>query len=196
MKLLKVLALFVMLVLAFATMQAKPKKPYKVPAAFSVARYVYVEAVDGQEFDPRLDPMDRQAIADVNEALYHWSRYVVTARREDADLIFVVRKGRLASARAGVQVSSGPQINPGQPGQGPGPRTVPGNGVGVGGEVGPPDDLLQVYQRDPDEARGTLLWQRSDAEGLDAPGLFLLKQLKDQVEKDYPTSTASTASKP
>lgn len=191
MKPLKALPLLLMLVFALPATQAKPKKPYKLPAAFNQARYVYVEAEDGQVYDPRLDPYDRQAIGDVDDALYKWKRYAVTTRREDADLIFVVRKGRLAAAKAGVQVGSGgPQAYPNPQGN-PGPRTAPGNGIALGGEVGPPDDLLEVYERSPDNSRGATLWQRSFADGLNPPDLTLLKQLKDAVERDYPVQTAN-----
>ena len=39
------LLLVLVLVHALATAQAKTKKPYKLPAVFNQARYVYVEAV-------------------------------------------------------------------------------------------------------------------------------------------------------
>jgi hypothetical protein len=187
MKLLKTIALLVVLAPALATVQAKTKKPYKLPAMFNQARYVYVEAVDGQEFDPRLLPEDREAIADVYKALYDWQRYVVVTRRDEADLIFVVRVGHLAEGRAGVLVGQGaPQSG------GPGPS----HGVVLGGEVGPPDDLLEVYQPNPNDPHGALLWQRTQADGLDHPDLPLFKQLKDEVEHDYPTQTASKQPKP
>jgi hypothetical protein len=192
MKPLKVITLLMVLVFALVTMQAKPKKPYKLPAAFEQARYVYVEAEDGQEFNPRLDPDDRQAIADVDDALYAWNRYIVTTRRDQADLIFVVRKGRLATAKLGGQVSSAPQGGPGRPAGGP----LSGSGVAVGGEVGPPDDFLEVYLPNPNEARGALLWQRTLADGLNPPQLTLFKQLKDEVERTYPNPPPNKTSKP
>ena len=48
MKPFKAITLLLLLAPALATLQAKPKKPYKLPAAFEQARYVYVEAEDGQ----------------------------------------------------------------------------------------------------------------------------------------------------
>ncbi len=192
MKLLKTCTLLLVLVPAMATLQAKTKKPYKLPAEFNQAQYVWVEAFDGQEFDTRLIPEDRQAIADVYKALYDWKRYVVTTQRDQADLIFVVRKGRVAQADVGVLVNRGPQGVPNQPAGGAGP----GTGVAVGGEVGPPDDLLEVYERNPNEAHGALLWERTLADGLDHPDVPLFKQLKDQIEHDYPVQTASKPPKP
>lgn len=192
MKSLKTITLLLVLVPALATTQAKNKKPYKLPAMFNQARYVYVEAVDGQEFNPRLNPDDRQAIADLSEAVDSWKRYILTVRRDQADLIFVVRKGRLAEADLGVQVGSGPRNSPNRPAAGP----LPGNGVALGGRAGPPDDLLEVYVRNPDDTRGALLWQRTLADGLNPPDITLFKQLKNEVETTYPIQTASTAPKP
>ncbi len=192
MKPLKTITLVLVLVSASVAVQAKPKKPYKMPAAFNQARYVYVEAVDGQEFDPRLNPDDRQAIADVDRALYDWNRYVPTTHRDQADLIFVVRKGRLATATVAGQVGSAPQGLPNRPANGP----LPGNGVAIGGEVGPPDDLLEVYLPNPNDSHGALLWQRTLADGLNTPQLVLFRQLKDEVERTYPIQPANKASKP
>ncbi len=192
MKPFKAITLLLLLMPALVTIQAKPKKPYKLPAVFDQARYVYVEAEDGQEFNPRLNPDDRDAIADVDRALYDWNRYVVTTRRDQADLIFVVRKGRLAAATLGGQVSSAPQAGPGRPAGGP----MSGSGVAVGGEVGPPDDFLEVYLPNPNEARGALLWQRTLPDGLNPPQLMLFKQLKDEIERTYPTPPPNKNSKP
>jgi hypothetical protein len=193
MKPLKPIALMFILIPALASAPAKTKKPYKLPAVFDQARYVYVEAVDGQDFDPRLNPDDRQAIADVYKAVYDWKRYVLTEQRREADLIFVVRKGRLAEARLGAQIGTGRQgTTPNRPAGAP----AGGNGVGIGGAVGPPDDLLEIYAPNPNESRGTLLWRRTLADGLNAPDLTLFKQLKDEVESTYPIQTANKASKP
>jgi hypothetical protein len=198
MKPFKAITLLLVLLPALANLQAKPKKPYKLPAAFEQARYVYVEAEDGQEFNPRLNPDDRDAIADVDKALYDWKRYIVTIRRDQADLIFVVRKGRLASATVGGQVSSAPPMGPGagRSGAGPGASPGAGSGVSLGGEVGPPDDLLEVYLPNPNEARGATLWQRSLPDGLNPPQLMLFKQLKDEIERTYPTPPPKTPPKP
>ena len=192
MKALKAISWSLAAALVLTTAQAKPKKTNKLPAIFNQARFVYVEAVDGQEFDPRLEPDDRQAIADVDRALSDWNRYVLTTRREDADLILVVRKGRMVEGRVGVQVASPGQRIPSAAPGGP----VPGKGVSTGGEVGPPDDLLEVYLRNPDNTRGALIWQHTLADGLEAPELTLFQQLKHEVESAYPIQTASKASKP
>ncbi len=182
---------------ALVAVQGKPKKPDTLPAIFRNASYVYVQAVDGQQFDPRLDPEDRLAIANVQDALSDWKRYTLVTRRDQADLIIVVRKGRLVEGRVGVDVGAGTQGNAGTGpgGQAPsagGPRASgPGVGVGVGGEVGPPDDLFEVYEPGSNDAFGAQLWVRSQPEGLSGKNPILFKQFKDAVEKAYPLQQAS-----
>jgi len=200
MKLLKIAALTLIVVATSTACHAKTKKPKKVPAIFNQAQYVYVEAVDGQQFNPRLLPEDRQAIADVQDALSDWKRYTLTTRREDADLVFVVRKGRLVQEDVGVQGGNGPQTIPSAGGQNaPGrPRGTgaPGIGVGVGSEVSTPDDLFEVFAGDGQESKRELLWMRTMAGGLDGPKLALFRQFKEAVDRDYPMQQASKTSKP
>ena len=171
--------------------QSKKKDP-DIPALFRQARYVYVEAVDGDEFNPRLYPEDRQAIADVRRALQTWNRYVLTVQRQDADLVFVVRKGRLVAAKVfgGVHVGSRTPVAQ-TPDQGPNrddPARYPNSGteVGASGEVGSPDDLLFVDTVRSDGRRGTRIWMQSRTDGLDTPEMPLFKQIKDAVDKAYP----------
>ena len=187
---LKSIALLTLLLPALVAAQGKTKKPYKLPAVFNQARYAYVEAVDGEQFDPRLYPEDRQAIANVQNALEDWNRYTLVTRRDEADLVFVVRKGRLADANVGVQVGTGTQ---GGPGTHPG---GPSLGVGLGGEVGPPDDLLEIFVPNPSGVLGSPLWMRTLADGLNAPDVTMFRQFKDAVEHDYPVQTASQPKKP
>ncbi len=56
----------------------------------------------------------------------------------------------------------------------------------AGGEVGPPDDLLEVRMLNQDGAQSAPVWQRSEPDGLNAPQVLLLGQLRDAVDKDYP----------
>jgi hypothetical protein len=171
--------------------QSKKKDP-EIPALFRQAHYVYVEAVDGNEFNPRLYPEDRQAIADVRHALQTWNRYVLTIRREDADLVFVVRKGRLAAAKVFVGGHIGSRTPAAQtPNQDPNrddPDRYPNSGtdVGASGEVGPPDDLLFVDVVNHDGGRGARIWMQSRADGLNTPEMPLFKDLKDAVNQAYP----------
>lgn len=199
------------LLLAFvpvlASARKKNSKPV-VPAVFNQAQYVYVQAMDGDEFNPYLLPEDRQAIADVERAIQKWGRYYLVYQRSQADLVFIVRVGRLAEGRGNVGIYRGPAPVPGGgPGQGPGQgagqpgaRIPPqgGNGslVGAGGAVGPPNDLLWVCMPDFHGEPSSPLWSRTEQDGLESPEVPLLKQFERAVDKAYPRTTASKSKKP
>lgn len=175
--------------------QHKPKKNSQVPSVFLQARYVYVETYRGEDItQPDIYPEDRQAIAAVIDKIRDWKRYIVVVEPGQADLIFQVRKGREVSTggRVGVGGGQGPYGGPGQTrqpgqgsgtGQGTGPGSDPGfgSGIGVGTEVGPSDDLLEVFSPNP-SGHLTPLWNREMKDGLETPGVFLVKQLQDAVE--------------
>lgn len=156
-----------------------PAEKKKVPAVFDNATYVYIEAMDGDEFSPDLLPEDRDAILNVRKALDQWGRYEQTVRGSEADLIFVVRKGRRSTAKGGVIV--------GRPGSA---RT----GVGglAGADAGPSQDMLEVRTSSSNRsgksggALGTRIWQRFEDGGLDTPDLPLIAELRAAVEHDYP----------
>jgi hypothetical protein len=188
MRLRTVLVVALVLLPAVGFAQTKKKKP-SVPAVFGNAKYVYVKAEDGDMYNPRLLPEDRDAISDVMNALHAWGRYIVMPTDEGAELVFIVRKGRVASARAGVTV--GTQTTPGSTGAGPYPGNPRQTGAGVpgttfGGEVGPPDDFLEVRMKNPGGDLSGPVWQRTMTDGLDAPNVPLLQTLRQAVERDYP----------
>jgi hypothetical protein len=179
-----VVALVLLPTLLFAQTKRKKKT---VPAVFNTARYVYVQAEDGDAFTPGLLPEDRQAIADVQDALRDWNRYVLTVKPDEADLVFYVRKGRIASGRLGGTVGS--PGGPGAPGTAspfPGQPRPTGPGTMAGAEAGPPEDLLEVKTRNPDGGTGTTVWERSQSDGLNGPQVPLLRALRDAVERDWP----------
>jgi hypothetical protein len=190
-----------LLLLAVAA-QAKNKKP-DVAAILGTATYVYVESPDGDIFKPGLYPADRQAISDVEGALHDWGRYKLTTERKQAEIVVVVRKGRLASARVGVQAPLGQPLPPGQspngaPGHGPGIGAGGAGGAGIdgGAEAGPEEDMLRVYLLNPDGKLVGPVWNRMQADGLDAPQLLLVRQLRDAVEKAYPQTAAGQPAQP
>jgi|SRR5580658_1223196 hypothetical protein len=178
-------------------LHAKDKKPDGVPAVFGQARYVYVEATDGTEFDPNLNTEDRTAIADVRDAMAKWKRYTEVTSKDEADLVIVVRKGRLASANAGITPQPG-QLPNGRPGQLPsGSNRQGGIGTGeygseVGVEAGPPEDLFEVCAMNPDGKLSGPLWLRTMPDGLRAPRVTLLEQFRDAVDKAYPPQPAGS----
>ena len=187
---------------AAGLLQAKDKKP-SVPDVFGRAHTVYVEAVEGQQFDRNLDSDEREAIADVQDALQAWKRYRLVTQREDADIVFVVRKGRVVGRDGtGDLGSQGGNPTVGGPGVGSGGR--PGLGGGsIPGQRDPESagpaggfvtaDLLEVCLVNADGKLTSPLWARSLPEGLSAPQMMLFKQLRDAVDKTYPIPPASPA---
>lgn len=69
---------------------ASPKVP-AIPRTLSNARFVYVAAYDGDQFNPNLLPDDRQAISRVQDTIEKWGKLVVVYRPEDADVILMVQ---------------------------------------------------------------------------------------------------------
>jgi hypothetical protein len=194
----KAVGLLLILVPALALAQQKAKKHSGVPAVFQNARFVYVEAMEGDAMKPGLYPADRQAIFDVEDSLRDWSRYALANRRADADFVLVVRKGRLASAqaRAGVAVGTPRLPGGGNPTSG---RTLGQSGpggdgerVGAEGEVGPEIDMLRVFLVSSDGKLTGPVWTREIQDGLDAPPVLLMQQLRTAVEQAYPSQPPPT----
>jgi len=191
MKVWKAVLFFVVLAPMLANAQHKAKKHTELSAAFENARYVYVEAMAGDVMKPGLYPEDRQAIGDVEDGLRDWSRYTVATRRKDADLVFIVRKGRSAGVQGRVVIPGGsrPQGTP-MPGQDP-METGRGAALGAEAETGPADDMMRVYITNPDGKLIGPVWTLAMTGGLDGPGVPLLRQLRAEVEKAYPAQPAA-----
>ena len=107
MKLVTPVALALAFTAPLALAKDKNKNKKDVPALFNSASYVYVQAEDGDIMNPRLFPEDREAIADVQDELKDWKRYAVALNQSDAELVMVVRKGRMAGAQVGGGVGTG-----------------------------------------------------------------------------------------
>jgi hypothetical protein len=65
--------------------------PPPMPRTLANARFVYVAAYDGDQFDPRLLPEDRAAIARVQDAIEKWRKLTVVYRPQEADIILMVQ---------------------------------------------------------------------------------------------------------
>ena len=82
---------FVLLAAVAAAMAAPAQREVPpFPGTLTNARYVYVAAYDGDQFDMNLLQEDRPAIANVQDALKKWGRYTLVYRPEDADIILMV----------------------------------------------------------------------------------------------------------
>ena len=80
---------FVLLILAAAAMATEAVPPF--PETLRNAKYVYVTSYDGDQFNPRLLPEDRQAIATVQEAIQKWRHYILVFRPQEADIVLMVQ---------------------------------------------------------------------------------------------------------
>jgi len=81
-----------LLSLALTTLSAATASgnPPQMPRTLANARFVYVAAYDGDQFDPNLLPDDRAAIGRVEDAIEKWGKLTVVYRAQDADIILMV----------------------------------------------------------------------------------------------------------
>jgi hypothetical protein len=61
-----------------------------LPRVLTNARFVYVTAYDGDQFDPNLLSEDRAAIGHVQDAIQKWGKLTLVYRPDDADIILAV----------------------------------------------------------------------------------------------------------
>lgn len=200
-----VVGLIVLSGMLVTTASAKKKKDAEASKIFCHAQYAYVETMDGDVMNPNVLPVDRDAANELMNNIQEWKRYSLVYQPNEADLVFVVRTGRLASAQgnAGVggtipsgRVQAGRNPNAGQqnpPGSIQDPQGAQdpsqagdypaGRSYGAGAEAGPPDDLLQVFTSgDVTDNNHTMLWERTQADGLQG-SQPLFEHLRDAVEK-------------
>lgn len=201
----------VLLVAAGVTSSAWAKSPKnsEVPKLVCPAQFVYVETMDGDIIRPEVIQEDRDAVIRVQDKLQDWGRYTLVYDRSSSDIVFVVRTGRVATAKLGAGVGLGrpdedggrvavgrtpagqtpdasesgdPQTEPGGNPNG-GPNMADARWTRVGGEVGPPNDLLAVYQKPGDINAQAPLWEKSQKDGLDGPKVPLFEQIRSAVDK-------------
>ena len=78
--------------LAMATLSAvaAAENAPQLPRTLANARFVYVTAYDGDQFNFNLLPEDRDAIVRVQDAIQKWGKLIVVYRPQDADIILAV----------------------------------------------------------------------------------------------------------
>jgi hypothetical protein len=153
--------LLVVPLLLVSKADAKSKKKQLLPEDVLRAETVLV-VINPEAGEPLKSPAaNRTAQEDVEKAIMKWGRLRLVMGPETADLVIAVRKGHAAGptiknspvddrpviyeptdggARVGVQTGRPPDLtNPGLGGSGP--RTP-----SVGKEVGPSEDMLEVYR--------------------------------------------------
>jgi hypothetical protein len=82
--------LFLLSTIVVAAPKPAAQTPQPFPATLRNARYVYVAAYDGDEFNIHLLPEDRDAIVAVQNAIQKWGKVTLVYRPEEADIIVLV----------------------------------------------------------------------------------------------------------
>jgi len=163
---------------AQSSQQSKKPEPLAILAS---AKFVFVEAFDGPDSpgsvrDPRVTPEDREAVANVQNAVQKWGYYILTMRRSEADLVVFVRKGRVENAYSGGHAGNG--IPPS--GQAS-PMQMSEAGLVAAADVGANVDMFCVYSLNPQGKLSGPFWQKSLKDGLSAPKMVLFKDFKNDV---------------
>jgi hypothetical protein len=170
---------------------AKPKKP-SVPEAFETAHTVFVEARDAHDItDISLDPDDRNAILDVQDGIQDWGRYTLSRSRRDADLILAVSKGRVVRDQPSSGAPGSLRLPAGHsPLQDPSDASQSGTNTSSSDGLTQEKDQLWVYTIQSDGKLKGPIWRSEQERGLNGPNVLLLRRLKDEVEKAYPSAPA------
>lgn len=174
---------------------AKPKK-LEVAPAFQTARSICVETEEGGPSRSGTRDSDQDVIRQVQLILRDWNRYEVVAKRENADLVLVIRKGHRGEdqSRDGAGLPS-PSMQPVPPrASTPSPLSGsqndnPGVGPAVSDSVAS-EDLLRVYTVNEKGKLKGPIWSRQRDGGLDGPSVPLVQELEHAVEAAYPRDTA------
>jgi hypothetical protein len=89
------IVVMVLLTLALSTLSAAAAESAPpMPRTLSNARFVYVTAYDGDQFNPELLPEDRAAIGRVEDSISKWGKLTLVYRLQDADIILAVQSRR------------------------------------------------------------------------------------------------------
>lgn len=156
-------------IIALSTVGYSQQTLKPLPKIVVHAKYVLVTTDKGYDLsDPNILPGDREAVVAVQNAIKKWGRYELAYRPKDADLILLVRKGRVMETQ--------PQLRVGKS------STTPWE---VGGtapvDAGDPRDMLAAYEAE-NGLDAAPLWRDSLKGGLDTPGVALVQQLRKAVD--------------
>ena len=90
----RIFGVMVAVILVATATMAAPRPPAKAqpfPGTLANARYVYVAAYDGDQFDPNLLPDDRYAIAAVQDQIQKWGKLTLVYEPRQADIVILVQ---------------------------------------------------------------------------------------------------------
>jgi hypothetical protein len=175
MRLRSTLALTLLLTSGIGLAQTQSKKSHSdVPSELTNARWVFLTsyAADGGDYVPHPESPDLDAISDVRQALRDWGYYKEVNSADAADLVIAVRrKGGPLGGRAGtgidITTNGGVRINQ--------PRSV----------GGPAEDAMSVFGG-PHGSNHVVIWKRMRRDGLRAPKVPLVSDLRAFVESGKP----------
>ena len=176
---------------------AHAKKHPNVPEEFESAKTVFVETQEGDITDLNLDREDRKAILDIQDGFEKWGRYSLSRSRLDADLIVVLRKGRVwrdPSSNSTLPGSRTPSARP--PLQNPADASTGPDGSTSQDGFRREKDRLGIYTLQSNGKLKGPIWSDEVDRGLESPGILLLQRLKSDVEKAYPGAPAKKQSTP
>jgi hypothetical protein len=190
----KRLASLLLLPLLVFPVLAKNKKN-TMPELILRARYVAV-MVDPDAGISVADPAEnRIAQTDVEAALHRWGRFSTTMESANADLVLVIRKGeKPVKQTIGNNRNNPPLVNPTSPGDinvgvhmgtAPPLRSDPtvGNSTGQGTEIGPTEDILEVYRGgDLHPLDSAPLWRYAARNGLQHPSVPVIEKFRKAIE--------------
>lgn len=175
------------------------KKKSTLPQVVLNAQTVFV-MIDPDEAVPVNDPGgNRTAREDVEKALTEWGRLKAAMTMSQADLVIVVRKGNKQAMNptvAGQPPNDRPVIVQGTDNtirvggqQGRSPDAADNGGplspkAGMGGEIGPTEDLFTVYLgRSEDALKRGPLWRYARKDALKSPDVPAVAEFKKAVDE-------------
>jgi hypothetical protein len=85
-----ILAVVAAMISAASSSNPKTSNIRAFPGILANARYVYVAAYDGDQFNPNLLSEDRDAISAVQEAIHNWGKLTLVYRPSEADIVILV----------------------------------------------------------------------------------------------------------
>ena len=172
--------------LVLAPVFAKDKSKSNLNRNITHAQFVMLTTLHGNRFETsKVPPEDVKAFWATEAALKKWGRYILVYTPEEADLIMVVRAGRVASIHGGIAgtdtitIGRMPRTDPSDPTGAPVP---PIGSESAGGEVGPSEDMLEIYDAHLGVMTSSPLWRKLQASGLEGPEPSLVKELRKEVE--------------
>ena len=187
----RTVALLSAVVVLTATINAKDKKKQVLPNYVLEAHTVAVIG-DPSENISLTNPNDqRRALNDVEQALSTWGRLTLTQNVQEADLVFMVRKGRTPGAVIAGDPNNRPVIY--QPDTSGGarigiyagtslsPTPVPAGTPGT--EAGTSDDLLVVYRgHEQDPFDHSAVWRYSEHDALNPPTVRAVEEFRKAID--------------